>query len=257
MAEYKTIIIDDEEHAREVLKNLIEKSHKNFKILAEADSVSSGLKAINDHQPHLVLLDIHLGTKNAFYLLKKLPQINFSIIFITAYSQYAIEAIRFSALDYLLKPFSPRELHEALERFRKLRSPRQQDMAVQLSTLEKNIQRENGEIKIALPNRSGIVVKKLTDLIRCQGVKNYTIFYFKDGQQLVVSKNLGYFENQLAPYHFLRVFQSELINIREVANYIDGRGGVVTMSDGSQLKVSRDRKKILLQKLGGLLNMAG
>ena len=244
----KAIIIDDEESARETLEGLIKKFIGEVDIVAQVESVDAGVQAIKKYLPDVVFLDIQMPLGSGFELFDKLPEIDFEVIFTTAHDQYAIKAIKFSALDYLLKPINPTELREAVEKVRQRKekgtSPKNMDVFVE------NIKDLSSQFnRIVLPASEGLIVVTVKEIVRCEGEKNYTTFYLLDGKKIVISKTLKEYENLLADFNFFRIFQSHLINLGYIKKYLKGRGGEVEMADGTVLPVSREKKKELLDKL--------
>ncbi|WEK37062.1 MAG: LytTR family DNA-binding domain-containing protein [Candidatus Pseudobacter hemicellulosilyticus] len=245
----KAIIIEDEQHCVQRLQGLLQQQAPlAVRVVAVAGSVAEGLQAIREHRPQLVFLDIQLQEQTAFDLLGQLEQKDFEIIFTTAYDQYAVPAFRFSALDYLLKPIDPDQLQEALTRI----TGRQQDhhTAARLDALLHNLKDLQGATKkICVPVMNGLVFVQVSDIIRCQSQVNYTTFYLKDGQTMVVAKTLKEFEGMLNDYNFFRVHNSHLVNIAYIKSYNKGKGGYVVMSDDSEVEVSSRRKEAFLKKL--------
>lgn len=240
----RAIIIDDELSAREALRSLLENFIEGVEIVAEADGVQMGLAAIRQLKPDIVFLDINMPSGTGFDLLEQLEVVDFALVFVTAYDQYAIKAIRFSALDYLLKPVDLQELRKTMERIRNLGKTNSQ------SQLVEHYQKNHGtRDTLALPTMDGFEIVKVADIIRCEGERNYTTFYLKNGDRTVVSRTLKEYEMLLSDSGFMRVFQSHLVNLKAVKRYIRGRGGFVVMEDGEQLPVSREKKDELLAKL--------
>jgi two-component system, LytTR family, response regulator len=245
------IIIDDEASARETLSGLIRSYTSDVRIVGEAFSVKSGLEAIQRTSPDVVFLDISMLPHSGFDLLEKLPEINFEIIFTTAYDRYALKAIKFSALDYLLKPIDPAELVTAVEKVKSSRNLHQRHNGMNLFN---DLQKKDGLFnKIVLPCSSGLMVTELKDIIRCEGIKSYTAFFLTNNQQVVVCRKLKEFEEMLDGHGFLRIFQSHLINLNHIKRYIKGRGGQVEMTDNAVLPVSRERKNELIKSLKTLI----
>ncbi|MEM9919188.1 MAG: response regulator [Bacteroidota bacterium] len=242
----KAIIIDDELNAREALRNLLENFISGVEVVAEAEGVSSGLAAIKQHQPEIVFLDVNMPSGTGFDLLEQLETVDFVLVFVTAYDQYAIKAIKFSALDYLLKPVDLQELRKTLERIQKIGNHYPQKL------VEHYRQNQQSGDTIALPSIDGFDIVRLVDIIRCEGERNYTTFYIKGSDRIVVSRTLKEYETLLSGFNFLRVYQSHLINLHFVKKYIRGRGGFVIMEDGAQLPVSREKKEELLRRLKAL-----
>lgn len=244
----KAIIIDDESDARYVLRNLILKSSASITIVAEADGVEEGVKAIEEHQPDVVFLDIQMRTGNAFDLLEQLAETNFALVFVTAYNQYAIDAFKFSAFAYLLKPVRIKELKEVIYRLEKHLEILKHGVNQRLKILVENYGKQGEIEKLIIAKTNGFQVVKINDIIRLEGDRNYTHFIVVGGQKITASKNLGEFEDILMDYGFFRIHQSSMISLRHVIGYQKGDGGYVEMTDGKELKVSRYRKNDFLNK---------
>ena len=247
----KAIIVDDELGARESLSKMIEKNCKQIEIVAKADSMKAAYDTITALNPDLVFLDIEMPNGNAFDLLEKFKQINFNIIFTTAYDHYAIKAIKFSAVDYLLKPIDPEELVTAVERLEN-KLGQKTELDKQFKTLLSNVRPENKLKKVGIPDGDGLVFINLSDIIRCDSDGNYTYFLLTSGKKIIASRTLGEYENLFSDESFFRVHRSHLINLEHVKKYIKGEGGYVIMSDNSQVEVSRRNKNDFLEKLSHL-----
>jgi two-component system LytT family response regulator len=247
----KAIIVDDELGARESLSKMIEKNCKQIEIVAKADSMKAAYDTITALNPDLVFLDIEMPNGNAFDLLEKFKQINFNIIFTTAYDHYAIKAIKFSAVDYLLKPIDPEELVTAVERLEN-KMGQKTELDKQFKTLLSNVRPENKLKKVGIPDGDGLVFINLSDIIRCDSDGNYTYFILTSGKKIIASRTLGEYENLFSDESFFRVHRSHLINLEHVKKYIKGEGGYVIMSDNSQVEVSRRNKNDFLEKLSHL-----
>jgi two-component system LytT family response regulator len=243
----KAIMIDDEIHCRKTLGMLLKEYCPGVQVTEQCDDAESGLTAIQRHKPHLVFLDIEMPNMNGFEMLEKLSEIHFEIIFTTSYDQYAIKAIRFSALDYLLKPVDPKELQRAVQKVaERLQHPLPQQLEILLQKLHQpasNIQ------KIALPTMEGLQMIAVNSIISCASDSNYTVFFLKNKQKLIVSRPLKEIEEMLEEYSFLRVHNSHLVSLNEIDKYVKGEGGYLVMSDGSTIDVSRSKKETLLNKL--------
>jgi two-component system LytT family response regulator len=247
----KAIIVDDELGARESLSKMVEKNCKQIEIVAKADSMKAAYDTITALNPDLVFLDIEMPNGNAFDLLEKFKQINFNIIFTTAYDHYAIKAIKFSAVDYLLKPIDPEELVTAVERLES-KLGQKTELDKQFKTLLSNVRPENKLKKVGIPDGDGLVFINLSDIIRCDSDGNYTYFILTSGKKIIASRTLGEYENLFSDESFFRVHRSHLINLEHVKKYIKGEGGYVIMSDNSQVEVSRRNKNDFLEKLSHL-----
>ena len=247
----KAIIVDDELGARESLSKMIEKNCKQIEVVAKVDSMLSAFEAITNKEPDLVFLDIEMPNGNAFDLLEKFKNINFNIIFTTAYDHYAIKAIKFSAIDYILKPIDPEELISAVKRFEEYRGQKT-TLDKQFKTLLSNVRPENKLKKVGIPDGDGLIFINLSDIIRCDSDGNYTFFILTTGKKIIASRTLGEYEQMFADDNFFRVHRSHLINLEHVKKYIKGEGGYVVMSDNSQVEVSRRNKTDFLEKLSHL-----
>jgi len=244
----KAVIVDDELGARESLSKMIEKNCKNIEIVAKADSMMNAFIEITNHQPDLVFLDIEMPNGNAFDLLERFKEINFNIIFVTAYDHYAIKAIKFSAIDYILKPVDPEELVKAVTRFESQHDNKNL-LDKKFKTLLSNVKPENKLKKVGIPDGDGLIFINLSDIIRCDSDGNYTYFILTTGKKIIASRTLGEYEQMFADDNFFRVHRSHLINLEHVKKYIKGEGGYVIMSDNSQVEVSRRNKNEFLEKL--------
>ena len=244
----KAIIVDDEESARQTLTGLLARYCQNVDVLGEAGSVQQALDLLEQHQPDILFLDIQLRQETGFDLLDKLDDINFSVVFTTAYDHYAIRAIKSSAIDYLLKPIDPAELREAVDTAAQLNNKNALDD--KLKVLLKNYNDGDTQNRqIVLPTYDGLEIVNVSEIIYCKGDRNYTRIFMTGGEEVLVSKTLKEYEDMLGESGFLRVHQSHLINVKQVRRYIKGRGGEVQMSDGTIVKVSRERKNDLIEVL--------
>jgi len=239
----KTLIIDDEIAAIENLEILLDKYCKEVEIVGTARSAKEGYELINKEDPELVLLDIEMPHGSGFDLLKKFKNPSFSVIFTTAYNQYAIQAIKFSALDYLLKPIDVEELISAISKVEKKNAIDKERVNLLLENFDSNTNK-----RLALPKDGGYSIVKIENIIRCEASDNYTTFHIEDKKPILVSKTLKEFEKLLPKDQFLRVHQSHLINLNKVEEYYKTDGAYVLMEDGSTVSISR-RKKDEFEKL--------
>lgn len=245
------IIIDDEQHCINRLTNLLSDCcADNVKLCGAFQSVEEGLQAIKQLNPQLIFLDVEIHDKTGFDLLKQLPETNFEVIFTTAYDKYAVQAFKFSAIDYLLKPIDADELHAAIKKLNE--KVYQKDITQKLDTLFYNLKSIPGSSKrICVPVLSGLVFIQTDDIIRCESSVNYTTLFLKNKQKLLVAKTLKEFEELLHDYNFYRIHNSHLINLAYIKMYNKGKGGSVTMEDGTEIEVSTRRKDEFLKKLTG------
>ncbi len=240
------IAIDDEGHCLETLSLLLQEYCPEVNLVALCKSASLGFEAIRQHQPELVFLDIEMPNMNGFRMLEQLGECNFAVVFTTSYDQYAIRAIRYSALDYLLKPVDPKELQAAVKKFQDTRNPLATD---QLRWLLDQVNGKSGQFnKMAVPTTEGFELVPAQELVRCEANDNYTHLYLRNGKKIIASRTLKDIEEQLKAFpFFVRVHHSFLVNLNEVVKYTKGEGGYLSMSDGSTVNVSRSRKESLLK----------
>ena len=244
----RAIIVDDEEKGRLTLKNVIDKHCSIVQIIDLCNSVDTAIQSIEKLEPDLVFLDIEMPFQNGFALLEKFNKPNFDVIFITAYDHYAIKAIRYSALDYLLKPVDTDELKEAVAKIelkKKNTLPQMPDFELLLS----NLKLKGNSAKIAVPTFDGLQMLNSTEIIKCTANESYTEIVLSGGKKIMVSRILKEYEDLLSDFNFFRVHNSCLINLAHVNKYIKGDGGYVVMSDGESVEVSRRKKNELLNKL--------
>ena len=243
----KAIIVDDEPYCCDALEILLQRYCPQVQVAEVCNSGESALSAIKELKPQLVFLDIEMPHMNGFELLEKLPAINFELIFTTSYDQYAIKAIRFSAMDYLLKPVDREELQQAVQKVvQRFDHPLPQQLEILLQKIHhpaSTVQR------IALPTMEGLQLIPIQSIISCTSSSNYTIFLLKDQQKITVSRTLKETEEMLEEHAFLLVHHSYLVNLNEIIKYVKGEGGYLVMSDSSAVDVSRSKKELLLQKL--------
>ncbi len=241
------VIVDDEPHCCEVLSLLLEKYCKEVNVLAICNSGTEALETIPLHQPSLVFLDVEMPGMSGFEMLEQIKPINFDLILTTSFDQYALKAIHFSAIDYLLKPIDRNELQTAVQKVTQ-RSPKQ--LTQQLELLLQKLHKPNGVLnKIALHTLEGLQMIPIDSIISCESSRNYTVLFLKNKQKIIVSRTLKEIEELLEDYHFARVHHSALVNLNEINKYVKGEGGYVVMSDNSTVDVSRSKKELLLKKL--------
>ncbi len=245
----RAILVDDEEHCRKTLSRLLAVQCHGVREIAQCDSVASGLEAIRTNNPDLVFLDIELPDGTGFDLLQKIGPVPLKIIFTTAHDEYAIRAIRFSALDYLMKPISATELRAAVERAATTTTPSPAH-ATQIRLLQDNLSGSEGKAKIALPTLDGFMFVALADIVICEARRNYTECVMATGETLLVCRTLKEFEELLAEHAFFRIHHSHIINLQHLRRYVRGKGGYVVMSSGRECEVSVRRKEEFIARLG-------
>ena len=242
----KTLIIDDEKSGREIVTNLLTQYCPNISIIGEAESVQSGILAINQLKPQLVMLDVNMQDGTGFDLLKQVQQKDFKVIFVTAFQDYAIKAFQFSAIDYLLKPVSVDNLINAVNKAEE--QIERGDLELKLSSLLMNINQTSVEPKkIILKTAERIYAVDLKDIVRCESHDSYTQFYLSDGKKILVSRQLKEFDEMLNGNPFIRIHQSHLINLKYF-DYFEKSDDKVFMKDKSSVPVAT-RKKEQLMKL--------
>ncbi|GGD31675.1 LytR/AlgR family response regulator transcription factor [Flavobacterium orientale] len=245
------LLIDDDANLRAGMRQLLLRYAPNIKVIGEADSVQTGVEAINQLNPEVLFLDIQLTDGTGFDLLEQLAskngKITSQVVFITAHEQYAIKAFRFSALDFLLKPVDPEELQKVISKINDVLSKSENYAHIDL--LLENIRKKVDNFKrIALSTADGIHLFEISDIIRCESEDNYTKFYIKNNKPILISKTLKEYEELLTEHGFERIHQSHLINLAYLKSYIKKDGGYVVMADNSNLPISQ-RKKERLQEL--------
>jgi two-component system LytT family response regulator len=243
----EAIIVDDEIDCCETIAEHLKTYCPEVEVSGIYHNGAEALQAIHQRQPDLVFLDVEMPKMNGFEMLEQLPQVNFDIIFTTSYDQYALKAIRFSAIDYLLKPVDRNELQKAVQ---KIVHRSQRTISKQVEILMQRIHQPAKSItKIALPTMEGLQMIPVDSIIRCEADGNYTVLMLKNKQKIIVSTVLKDIEEILEDYSFARVHRSYLVNLNEVEKYVKGEGGYLMMSDGSSVDVSRNKKDLLLKKL--------
>ncbi len=247
----RTVIIDDEPNARQVVKNILEQYCSSVEIVGEADNVTNGIKLINDLSPDLVLLDIRMPDGTGFNLLKRVNKLNFHFIFITAHEEYAVQAIKQSALDYIVKPINTNELIDSIEKA-VLSKPIERELEESVEALGHNQSGIQSEKRLVLNTHESIYVVKVDDIISCKADKNYTEVNISNNKQLVISKTLKDVELMLTGCGFFRSHQSHLINMKYISHYEKGLGGTIIMNDSSRIPVSSRKKDLFIQLMNKL-----
>lgn len=246
----RAIIIDDVKRSRESLADDLKRHCPEVEIVGEAESVKTGIDAIRKHHPDVVFLDIQLEDGNGFNILEQVGKADFKVIFTTGSDEYGIKAVKFSALDYLLKPIDPEELVAAVQKLSESKEQKQ-DIGNNISVLIENLKNINNTSKrIALNSADRVHVVNVSDIVRCESQRNYTLFYIKGNKQILVTKTLKEFEDMLEDSGFVRVHHSHLINMSYMKEFVKSDGGYAVMTDGSQVPVAVRKKEHLLQILG-------
>lgn len=243
----RAIIIEDEQHCIDRLAAMLQQYHAAaLKVVAVAKTVKEGIQAIHAHGPDLVFLDVQIHDRTGFDLLRECGPIKFHIIFTTAFDRFAIQAIRFSAIGYLLKPVDKDDLSEALQ---KIGNSSIEEAGLMAGVIENNLQQPARKKKITVPTGNELLFINVDDILRLQSSANYTSIYTKGNNKIVVAKTLKEFEELLADQDFFRVHNSDLINLAYIKSYSKGKGGVVILTDGTSIEVSTRRKEAFLKKI--------
>lgn len=244
----RAIIVEDELHSREALKNLVEEYCPEVTVVAAAPSVEEGICLVNQHKPELVFLDIALNVGTGFDLLEQVTERSFEVIFTTAYEHYALRAIKFSAIDYLLKPIDVEELQAAVKKVlsRQEITPYNRQIDALLHNLQNHNHRRH---TITLATAEGLIFVPVCEIVRLEAMGSYTQFHLANGKKIMVSKHLKEYEQLLNTADFFRIHQSHLINLDEVSQYVKADGGYVRLKDQTQVKVSASRKEEFLSRM--------
>jgi two-component system, LytTR family, response regulator len=243
----KVLLIDDEERATDSLRLMIQKTIPEIQQVMVCNDSRKAADMIHSFQPGLVFLDIQMPHMTGFEVLEKMPNKNFKIIFTTAYNEYAIQAIRFSAFDYLLKPVDIEELQASVHRFLQGSEDYKEQFEL-LRNIMHNIQAPSAEkFRLALPTKEGVHFLVPAEIIRCESLGNYTRFFATDSRSYLISRTLGEYDVLLSPYSFIRTHKSHLVN-RRFVSFID-HDGFVVLKDNTQVEVSRRRKEDVLAAL--------
>lgn len=247
-----TILIDDEVLMRRTLEKMVHDHCPNVRLVAQADSVCSGVKAIKRHHPDLVLLDIKMDDGTGFDLLRQLEPVDFKVIFITAYDDYAIKAIKFSALDYLLKPVDPEDLRQAVDKADKLVV---KEMNAQLSVLSENMHQGGALLKkIILKTYDAVHLVRVQDIVYCKSDENYTTFHLTNNTTIITSRTLKEYEDLLGENGFFRVHKSYLINLSCITRFEKAEGGSLVLNNSVRVPVSSRKRELLLEMFDRISN---
>ena len=259
----KAVIIEDEKKSSDALMHLLQKNCPDISIIGNAENVKEAIERIHSLKPELIFLDVMMPDGSGFDVLEKLSGLTFQVIFTTATDKFAVKAIKYSALDYLLKPIDPEELRNAVRKvFDRNKSPEPGSNEDNLRSLLENVkQNENQYTKITLPTGTAYEIVLVKDIIRCEANDNYTNVYLagpptstdsvfqRSGKKYLVSGTLKHYEELLPEKDFVRVHHSHLINMNHMLRFLKEDGGYAVMSDGSKVEVSRRKKDEFLKRL--------
>jgi len=244
----RTVIVDDEQDAVNFIESIANEYCPNIEIVGKAYSAIEGVEVISKLKPDLVFLDVEMPHGSGFDLLAGFPEKEFEVIFITAFNHYAIRAIKFSAVDYILKPININEFIEAVKRVEESRKEKKGG-SMSFQTLFENLQ-TNIPSKLAIPTSSGMEYLNTRDIIRVEADRSYSWFYMENGDKFLVSRNLKEYQELLSDRNFFRTHNSHLINLEHVKKYIRHEGGYIEMTDGSNVPISRGKKDLFLEHMG-------
>jgi two-component system LytT family response regulator len=248
MKSLTAILIDDESSSRNSLRHKLVNHCPGITVLAECENGEEGIKAIQKLNPDIVFLDVEMPRMNGFVMLQQLQDRNFELIFTTAYDHYAIRAIRFSALDYLVKPIEIKSLTEAVEKAKEKKQTGSTNQRIE-TLLYNLIDEQNVHKRIAIPSLEGLQFIEVGDIIYLEAESNYTFIFLQSGVKLTVSKTLKDFEELLPAQHFIRIHHSYIINKNHIRKYLKGDGGQVLMSNEKLLDVARRKKEEFMRAM--------
>jgi len=245
----KAIIVDDESCFREMIQFLLTDYFPEIKVIAQADNVEEAVQLINENKPELVFLDIEIKGGTGFHVLQKLKNRNFKLIFITAFNDFAIQAFKFSAIDYILKPINEFEFKAGVERA--VLEIQKEVTSVPIDLLLNNSQ-QKAEKKLVLRTAQEIHIVNVSEIVRCEADNVYTTFYLDSGEKIIVSKGLSEYVDLLESYGFLRPHQSHLINLNFVKKLDKSDGGFIILKNDSVIPISTRRKQAIMETLNKL-----
>ncbi|MEO6730617.1 MAG: LytTR family DNA-binding domain-containing protein [Ferruginibacter sp.] len=249
MEKLKAILIDDEHSSLQNLRQKLDEFCPDLQVVASAQKPEEAMLLIKHHKPDVIFLDIEMPKMSGFRMLDELGDCDFEIIFTTAYNHYAIDAIRISAFDYLMKPIAIKELQGAVDRLSKMRfSQTKEKIDILKSSLN---EKRSQEDKIAIPTSEGLEFIPIKNILHIESSSNYSKIFFRESKPLVVTKLLKDFEDMLQSYRFYRIHNSHLINLNYIKKYVKAEGGQVIMQDGTTIDVARRKKEEFLKMIAG------
>ncbi len=243
----KAIIIDDERDSVEFINSIINEYCPTVEVIGKAYSVLEGTDLLHNVKPDLVFLDVEMPDGTGFNLLENFPEKNFNVIFITAFNHYALQAIKFSAIDYILKPINIKEFVDGVEKVLQIVKP-ENNINRSFSALMENLQ-ASIPVKIAVSSSEGIEYVETSEIVRIKSDRSYSTIYLNEGREILVSKNLGEFQELLIGRNFFRSHNSHLINLNYVKKYIRSDGGYILMKDKTAIPVSKSKKELFHQMM--------
>lgn len=249
----KAVIAEDEPRNIDILKKILEENCEDVAVVGTATTVKKAVEEIKNHSPDVLFLDIEMPPHSGFDVLEKFPKINFDVIFITAHEEYALQAIKFAALDYLLKPISISDVREALKKVDRNKSGQENELAGILKGYLKD--KEETLSKIVIPSNEGYNVVDLEDIIYCEACDSYTKVHTTEGKVHLISKPLKEYDNLLSDKGFYRVHKSFLVNVSHIRKIIKGIGAAVIMSNKMNIPISMRKKDEFFQSLKGIMNI--
>jgi two-component system, LytTR family, response regulator len=241
----KTIIIDDEKNAVDFIFSIIEEYCHGLEVIGKAFNMSEGVEKIKELKPDLIFLDVEMPNGTGFDLLEHFPEKDFDVVFITAFNHYAIKAIKFSAVDYILKPINIGELIEAVNKVIQKRSESTSGKNESFKMLIENL-KSSYPSRLAIPTADGMEYLNPKDILRIEADRSYSWFFLAGNRKILVSKHLKEFQDLLSDRYFFRPHNSHLINLKYVKKYVRKDGGYIEMQDGTDIPVSRNRKELFL-----------
>ncbi len=243
----KAVIIDDQEDIRSINRTLLSQNFPDIEIVGEADGVESGIELLKQAQPDIVLLDIKIKGGTGFNILQKVRPYNFMVIFITAFDEFAIKAIKFSAIDYILKPINETEFCTAVENA--VSTYERNRVSIQVQNLLEHVEDKGKNRKIVLRTMESIFLVDLQDILFCESDNSYTTFYLCSGKEILVSKGIKEYEQMLAQYRFFRPHQRYLVNLHQIERIDKADGGAIILKNGVSVPISHRRKQALMDIL--------
>jgi two-component system LytT family response regulator len=244
----KAILVDDEPDGIRTLKKMLETYCPGVEVAATCSNAITAKQELENIRPDVVFLDIQMPGKSGLDLLTEIPEKDFEVIFVTAHNEYMLQALQYSAADYLLKPVDEDRLIEAVQRVEKKMQGGRKEWT---ETLMHNLSKTGNpsEMRLCLPTLKGFIVVKLDDIIYCEAERSYTIFHLEGKKTVTVSKSLIEYDNLLLDTQFIRVHKSFLINLHHVKEYQRGEGGMVIMTDNAEIEVSRRKKEFFMNRM--------